>query len=218
VDWFQQFDGYCERTDLTYWSEPINAVTNLAFIVAALIMWRLVCQNIRARILCVILFLIGSGSYLFHTHATAWAGLADVAPIGAFILFYLFLVNRDLLGWPLWAALIGTLAFLPYAAAVTTVAQALPFFFISSFYWTVPLLLLIYAAALRKNRPNLVRGFLVGAVILSISITFRSLDEILCDTIPFGTHFLWHCLNAVMLAYMIHVYARHVLADRPQPR
>jgi len=35
VDWFAQFDGYCERTDLTYWSEPVNAVTNLAFIIAA---------------------------------------------------------------------------------------------------------------------------------------------------------------------------------------
>ena len=218
MDWSQQFDGYCERTDLTYWSEPINALTNLAFILAAFVMWRLVGRNPRARILCVILFLIGSGSYLFHTHATMWAGFADVAPIGAFILFYLYLVNRDLLGWQIWAAVLGMLAFLPYAFAATTVAQALPFFFKSSFYWTVPILLLIYAVALRKTRPDLARGFSTGAAILSTSITLRSLDEILCDTIPFGTHFLWHCLNAVMLAYMIRIYTRHVLAERLQPR
>ncbi len=40
MDWFEQIDGYCERTDFTYWSEPLNAVTNVAFIIAALLLWR----------------------------------------------------------------------------------------------------------------------------------------------------------------------------------
>ena len=217
MDWFQQFDGYCERTDFTYWSEPINAVTNAAFIIVALIIWGRVGHVGRARVLCLVLFLIGCGSYLFHTHATSWAALADVAPIGIFILFYLYLVNRDMLHWPLWAALLGTLAFIPYAAVVVPITNALPFFGISNFYWTVPLLLVIYAIALRRTRPKMANGFAMGAAILSVSIAFRSLDELLCDFIPIGTHFIWHCLNAVMLGYMIHVYARHVLAERPQP-
>jgi len=29
-------DNYCERIDPSFWSEPVNAMTNLAFIVAAL--------------------------------------------------------------------------------------------------------------------------------------------------------------------------------------
>ncbi len=218
MDWFEQFDGYCERTDLTYWSEPTNAVTNLAFIVAALIMWRRVGPVASARVLCLILFLIGTGSYLFHTHATGWAALADVAPIGAFILTYLFLVNRYLMDWPLWVAVIGTLAFIPYAGLILPILNAVPFFQISNFYWTVPLLLLIYAIPLRVRQPSLSKGFIIGAVLLAVSITLRSVDEILCDAIPIGTHFLWHCLNATMLGYMIHVYATHILAERIQPR
>ncbi|MEM9717504.1 MAG: ceramidase domain-containing protein [Pseudomonadota bacterium] len=218
MDWFEQFDGYCERTDFTYWSEPINAITNLAFIIAALVMWQRVGRNGAARILCVILFMIGIGSYLFHTHATGWAALSDVVPIGAFILVYLYLVNRNLMAWPVWAALLGTMAFAPYAAILVPTLNTLPFFQISNFYWTVPVLLVIYAIALRKRRPSLSRGFLIGAAILSVSITLRSLDELLCNLLPFGTHFLWHCLNAVMLAYMIQVYASHILAERPKPR
>ena len=35
MDLTQQFDGYCERVDLTYWAEPVNAITNAAFLIAA---------------------------------------------------------------------------------------------------------------------------------------------------------------------------------------
>ena len=218
MNWFDQFDGYCERTDFTYWSEPINAITNLAFIIAALVMVRRTQGDRGGLLLCAILFAIGVGSYLFHTHATGWAALADVAPIGLYILTYLFLVNRALLGWPLWAAALGTLAFIPYAGVLVPIFDSLPFFHVSNFYWTVPLLLVAYAIALRTSRPTLAKGFVTGAAILSLSITLRSIDEGICAAVPIGSHFLWHCLNAVMLGYMIHVYLTHVLAEPDTPR
>jgi hypothetical protein len=43
-------------------------------------------------------------------------------------------------------------------------------------------------------------------------------DEILCNLIPFGVHFLWHFFNAVMLAWMILVYRRHMLAGAARDR
>ena len=205
----RQVDGYCERVDFTYWSEPVNAVTNAAFLIAALIMWPRSRGLPLARILCAVLFAIGVGSYLFHTHATIWASLADVTPIGIFILVYLFAVNFHVVGWPLWAALLGTLAYLPYGAAVTWLMDRLPFFEISNFYWSVPILLLIYGFALWRRYPETVRGLWIGAAILCLSITVRSIDMPLCDAIPLGTHFLWHCLNGVMLGWMIHVYVSH---------
>jgi len=158
MDWFAQFDGYCERTDFTYWSEPINAVTNAAFLIAAVIMWQRTRGIVGARLLCIILFAIGVGSYLFHTHATAWASLSDVAPIGIYILTYLFLVNKDVMGWPIWVAALGTLAFIPYAAIIVPAMNQLPFFKISNFYWTVPILLLIYAYAIWQKHPKTARG------------------------------------------------------------
>jgi hypothetical protein len=54
--------------------------------------------------------------------------------------------------------------------------------------------------------------------LLCLSITIRSLDEILCDVIPIGTHFMWHVLNGIMLGWMIHVYIRHMLATAPLGR
>ena len=105
----------------------------------------------------------------------------------------------------------ATALFVPFAAITVPLLNLLPFFGISGFYWTVPILLVLYGLALRR-KPLITHGFLTGAAILSLSITARSLDDILCDVAPFGTHFLWHVLNAVMLAYMIHVYCRHMLA------
>lgn len=93
MDWMRQIDGYCERLGPDYWAEPLNALTNAAFVVAALVMWRRV-DGVLERALCLILVVIGIGSYLFHTHATAWAGVADVAPIVLFSLVYIFAANR----------------------------------------------------------------------------------------------------------------------------
>lgn len=33
----------------------------------------------------------------------------------------------------------------------------------------------------------------------AVSLTLRTVDEPLCGSIPSGTHFLWHVLNAVTL-------------------
>jgi len=217
MDWFEQVDGYCERTDFSYWSEPINAATNLAFIIAALVLWRRSTGVPMARVLSVILFATGIGSFLFHTHATLWASVADVVPIGIFILTYLFVVNRDMVPMGGWVAAFATALFIPFAAVLVPVLNQIPFIAISNFYWTVPILLALYAVLLRR-KPGIAQGFLIGAALLCLSITIRSLDEILCDVIPVGTHFVWHLLNGVMLGWMIHVYTRHMLATAPQGR
>jgi hypothetical protein len=211
MDWFEQIDGYCERTDFTYWSEPLNATTNIAFIIAAVIFWRRSSDIAMARVLSGILFAIGVGSFLFHTHATIWASVADVLPIGVFILVYLFVVNRDIVPMGGWLAVFATALFIPYAAALVPILNRIPFLAISNFYWTVPILLALYAIFLRR-KPGIAQGFLAGAALLCLSITIRSLDEILCDVIPIGTHFVWHILNGIMLGWMIHVYIRHMLA------
>ena len=214
MEWAAQFDAYCERTDLTYWSEPLNAVTNAAFLVAAFIMWRRVKgQGLPIAMgLVAILALIGVGSYLFHTHATRWAAVADTTPIAIFILTYLYAANRHYWNWPVWAAGLGTAAFFPYAMVTVPVFQALPFFEISAGYWPVPLLIGAYAVLLRHRSPSTAKGLAIGAAILVLSLVFRSLDEVLCPVIPFGTHIWWHILNGVMLGWMIEVYRRHMVA------
>ncbi len=43
MDWFQPLDQYCERTAPAFWAEPVNALSNAAFVIAAvalLFAWR----------------------------------------------------------------------------------------------------------------------------------------------------------------------------------
>ncbi|MEL7254386.1 MAG: ceramidase domain-containing protein [Pseudomonadota bacterium] len=214
MEWTRQIDIYCERLDASYWSEPINALTNAAFLFAAGVMaYRLRDDNLPiAWGLVFILAGIGVGSFLFHTHAQSWSALADVGAIALFILLYLFAASRDYLGFsPLWAGA-SVFAFFPYAAVMTPLFEHVPLLGVSSSYLPVALLIGIYGVILLPKNPDTARGLLIGVAILMISITFRSLDEPLCAQIPIGTHFAWHILNAIMLGWMIEVYRRHMLA------
>ncbi len=216
MDWTQYVDGYCERLSPAYWAEPVNAVTNAAFLIAALVMWRRVRGQGAplAMALVVILAIIGIGSYLFHTHAQVWAAIADVTPILMYILVYIYAVNRDIWGMkPLFAAGLTAL-FLPYAALTIPVFQLVPGLGGSAAYAPVPLLILIYAALLLQRAPDTARGLAIGAGILIASITFRSLDEPICGHLPMGTHFMWHILNAIMLGWMVEVYLRAIRNPR----
>ena len=192
----------------------MNAVTNLAFVVAAVIMWRRSGGVPLARALCVILGCIGVGSYLIHTHAQVWAAIADTTPIGLFILLYLFAITRDVWGMPWWAALVGTALFLPYAALTIPIWERVPILGVSAGYVPVPVLIVIYAVLLWSRHPQLARGFVAGAGLLMLSQLARSVDERVCMAVPLGTHFLWHLLNAVMLGWMIAVYVTHCRAHR----
>ncbi|MGP3695831.1 hypothetical protein [Rhodobacter sp. NSM] len=216
MDWFAALDGYCERLGPGLWAEPLNAVTNLAFVIAAGLMW----PRVRGigRALCAVLGVIGLGSGLFHTFANGLTSLMDVLPILGFILLYLFAASRDLLGLRPWQAALATAAFLPYAAATVPLWERVPGLGSSASYAPVPVLILLYAGLLARRAPATARGLAIGAGLLVLSLGFRTLDGPVCDALPFGTHFLWHILNAVMLAWMIEVWRRHRLAAASAPR
>lgn len=212
-----QIDAYCERTDFTFWSEPVNALTNAAFLIAALIVWPRTKGVPMARALAMILFVIGLGSFAFHTTATRWGGMADTLPILGFVLLYLFAASRDFLGLRRRQALLACLAFFPFAFACTLVFSHLGLGS-SAAYSSVPLLIYLYAILLRTCAPQTSRGLAIGATLLCLSIFMRWLDDPICATFPVGTHFLWHLLNATMLGWMIHVYLTHMLEGRAQGR
>lgn len=214
MNWLSPVDAYCERTGPEYWSEPVNAVINLAFLIAAVVIWpRLKGRNMAmGRVLAAVLFIIGLGSWLFHTHANRLTGMTDVLPILAFILLYIFAATRDYFGARPWVAALVTAGFVPYAAATAPIFAMIPGLGSSAGYAPVPVLILIYALLLRRRLPDTARGLAIGAGILIVSLTFRTLDQPLCNVLPFGTHFLWHALNALMLAWMIEVWRRHRLA------
>lgn len=214
MDWTHAIDGYCERVDPSFWSEPVNALSNIAFLFAAWIMARRTrLSGLKlADFLVWTLVVIAVTSFLFHTFAHVWAAVADSFAILTFVIVYLYAANRHFWNAPVFRAGLMSATYFPFSILLGWVFSRLPFFEISSFYWPLPVLIGGYAIAFRKSFPALARGLALGAMILCASLAFRSVDEIVCATFPLGTHFLWHILNAVMLGWMIEVYRRHMVA------
>lgn len=214
MDWTEAVDSYCERLDAAFWAEPLNAATNAAFLVAAAVMaWRLRGARLPfANILVAILTAIGIGSFLFHTFATRWAGLADTLPILLFILAYIFAATRDFLGASPRLAALAVAAFFPFAALTVPLFALIPGLGSSAGYAPVPVLLLGYAVALRRRAPDTARNMALAGALLIVSLTFRTPDAPLCAVWPPGTHFVWHILNGLLLGWLIETYRRHMLA------
>lgn len=218
MGWLTAIDAYCERIGPGYWAEPFNAVTNLVFLCAAVVMVQRTAGLPLARAMVGVLAVIGVGSFLFHTHANRLTSVMDVAPIAAFILLFVFAASRDLLGLASWQAGLSAAAFLPYAAVTVPVWAMVPGLGSSAGYAPVPVLILLYAWLLRRSAPDTAKGLAIGAGVLVVSLTFRTLDAPLCAANPVGLHFIWHLLNGVMLGWMIEVYRRHVLAKASSGR
>jgi hypothetical protein len=115
ADWCAPIDAYCERTDVAFWSEPVNALSNLAFIAAAALAYRLWRRTDRgdwaALYFVGLTAIVGVGSFLFHTFANRWSLLADVLPITVFIYSYFALAMVRYLGCGPVSALLLTLGF-----------------------------------------------------------------------------------------------------------
>ena len=64
-------DLYCERLNAGFWAEPVNAFTNLSFLIAAITSWRLGSRQQSLTpgnyVLIGLMAAIGIGSGLFHT-------------------------------------------------------------------------------------------------------------------------------------------------------
>lgn len=210
MDWSRAIDSYCERTGPGYWNEPLNLVSNLAFLVAAGIAWRISAGDRAGRLLAGLIALIGVGSWLFHAHAQVWALMADVVPILTFVLAGIALATPRFFGVPPWAGIAAAVVFLPAAAlvsrAITAGAGPLNG---SAPYLPVVLLIAGHAIALIRRAPKTARALAGMAAVLGLSLALRTLDRAACPVWPWGTHAAWHVLNAVALAWMVRILIRH---------
>lgn len=198
-------DGYCERAgEPGLWSEPLNAVTNLFFILAAVLaaraLWRRTGQGNRTDLwlLAVLLFAIGVGSGLWHLFASQHTMLMDVIPIGLFIYVYLASALGRLFGLRTrWVALWWLVYF-----GISLLAQKYlpPDLFNGTVMYlpTYGLMAVMAAALWGKNRASAV-VFLQVLMVWTLSLAARTFDMALCPHWPLGTHFLWHMLNAWVL-------------------
>jgi hypothetical protein len=205
-------DLYCERLGPGLWAEPLNALTNLAFILAGLLLV-VALRRSEAAVrrdpaiiaLVALLFVIGLGSGLFHTFAVFWSMLADVIPIALFILLYMYLALRRLVALPLWGCLLGVAVVL----ALTVVMPA-AFGFSVATYGVALAAMLAVGGFLHFGRRHPAGPRILGAAgVFALSLALRTADLPLCAALPSGTHFLWHLLNAVVLYSLTRTMLKH---------
>lgn len=202
--WSTPVDLYCERLGPSFWAEPVNAISNIAFIIAAVAafaQWRRQTSGDSAVLALIgVTFIIGLGSFAFHTLATQGAMLFDVVPIGFFIYGYFLLALRRMLGlsWPISVGLLASFALLS-----TGIAEIVPRAVLngSTGYFPALAALLVIGGLLREEPQG--RAMLTAAVVFIVSIIFRIIDPVVCPAFPLGTHFLWHVLNAIVLYLLL---------------
>jgi len=201
---------YCERTQAGLWEEPLNAATNLAFIVAGLTALGLYRRQAVVRsaahwdfvLLIVLLFTIGLGSVVWHMQPTGVTVWADVIPILLFMNVYLlslfyreFGVNwRELL---LVFTVFQVMTFGNLLAVPRDVLNG------SLFYAPAWLTLVGVASYMHATKHPLRGGLTAAAGIFTASLVFRTVDRGICQWVPLGTHFVWHLLNAWLLYVLV---------------
>jgi hypothetical protein len=206
MNWFKPIDHYCERTDPSFWSEPLNAGSNAAFILAALwafVLWRRAgSRDSPVLFLIGITTAVGIGSFLFHTFANRWSLLADVLPIAVFIYSYFLISMRRYVGLSAGAAVAATIAFAAFNVGFETGWDRLTGGLTlngSVGYLPAAMALVGVGLLVRQRAPGPSRALIVAALALLASLTFRTLDVTVCDRWPIGLHYAWHALNAVVL-------------------
>ncbi|MFJ7211220.1 hypothetical protein [Amycolatopsis sp. NPDC098790] len=182
-------DGYCERVAPGLWGEPLNDLGNLAFLLAAVLVWRLAKGDRTGRLLAVLIGLVFVASSVFHLVATRWAGAADSGAILVFVLVYAVVFVRTY--WSRRWAWVAAPGFLVLTAVTALLGGGL---------YLAPLIGLFgFAAVLAIQRDAAWTRFAVAGAVFALSLSLRTLDRDVCDYVPVGTHFLWHLLNGLVL-------------------
>jgi len=207
------FYGVCERTSDSFWAEPLNTLTSLGFLVSAVLIYNIYrnapnlhhqsmrdCRLWDINLLKLLIFAIGLSSFMFHTMPSTTTELIDVISVVLFVNIYFIAALFRIAKCHWFQALISYIAFLGFThMVVSRFPQA---FNDSIGYLTTMASLTMFALYLNLTRRYAARSFLLAALFGVAALFFRSIDNAVCETIPFGTHFLWHFFN-MMLVFVL---------------
>lgn len=205
-------DIYCERLGPGFWAEPLNALTNISFFIAALFAMRLARKEGMLHrgtvILIGLLLCIGMGSFLFHTLALRWAMLTDTIPILLFQVQFIALycahvmrlsAKKTIGVLATFFAVIYLFSLAPESILNGSLAYAPAVIFLGLFA--------LWHQAHAKREPRIL---ICAAALFALSLAFRSLDMQFCPSNPAGLHFLWHLLNGGVLYLTARAYILNI--------
>jgi hypothetical protein len=188
-------DSYCERVGMGVFAEPLNAVSNVSFLLAAWAAWVLATRtgalSAGVRVLIALGASVGIGSILWHTYPNMLTLILDSVPILIFIMWFIWLYARNVIGMrPLFA---GASA----AAFLLATFFALPFSGVlhGAFVYTPGLIVTLVLGVFHARDRSAARlSLLAGAGVYLAALFFRTIDNEVCPVLPIGTHFIWHLL------------------------
>lgn len=200
---------YRERgNDPAFWAEPINALTNASFVIAAACALHLAmdrqAMTSSTLLLIGLAAVIGVGSFLFHTAANRLTMWLDVIPIALFQTLFLWLATRDILSCSARLSLGIVLVIVCASFALMPVHK-----FLNGSLFYLPSLLAILTIgwmwSLRSSHePYLL---LLAAGCFALALTARTIDWSV--PWPIGSHFLWHLLNGVVVYLTLRTWIVH---------
>lgn len=210
---FDHIDQYCERLTPGLMAEPLNFWTNLSFVLAALAGFSAYKKRLsKARepgieILLGLALTVGIGSALFHSFANRLTMIADVVPIGLFLVASIGVLTGRLLGWK-YRRVIAAYALFFVITAVFGIA--VPNNAVNGGQWYLGTLFLLayFAATMRHVDKTVARLYLGAFVAFFASLLFRTVDEVVCPYFPPGTHFLWHAFNGLVIYFSLTAMVR----------
>ena len=189
---------YCERTSIYAFAEPINTISNLAFILCGL--YLIFKKDMKLNIFPYLIIFIGIGSFLFHLLPTKTFSTLDIFSIILFVFSYNYVLNKNVLGKsPIYSLLSSIFviiaSFYLGKLLLNTIIGS------SSFYLGL-LIYMIFMMLLTKKNKN-AKYFLFATLLFTASILIRSIDFYVCNYFKTGSHFIWHILNSIVLYLLV---------------
>ena len=188
-------DVYCERVGPGLLAEPLNAVSNISFLLAAWAAWVLATRtgalSAGVRVLIALAASVGIGSILWHTYPVSLTLILDIVPILFFIIWYIWLYTRNVIGMRSLFAVASGAAFLIATFLVIPYSDVLH----GALVYTPGLMVALVLGVFHATERRVARFTLLAAAgVYMAALFFRTIDNEVCPVLPIGTHFLWHIL------------------------
>lgn len=215
----EHWQRVCERHAGGIFAEPLNVLSNIGFLYVSHAIYCYYKRNedigrrkiYDIQVMTLLIFIIGVNSILFHMFPSSITELMDTLPIVLFILIYFISVIIRIGRCNLFQTAICAIAFVGFShTLVSQFPRALndSMGYLSSMMALIGIAIYLHLRA----RPSS-QYFMLASIIGVVSLFCRAIDKAICDIWPYGTHFIWHSLNALLLYILMKQIIRNVNRD-----
>jgi hypothetical protein len=156
---------------------------------------------------------MGIGGVLFHIRPNRLTMYGDLFPFALFVAFSLYICMRRLLTLSMSRTLVLVVMFC--VMGLSTMYVPAPYRFNGSVgYFPCLAALALISIALCRRHHVAARRFYAITGLFACSLVFRSIDVIVCPTWHFGTYFLWHICNGIVVYLLAETIGERRIAER----